>query len=268
MSLAKDVALRIPPARRLIEQRDALARENADLRREIELARRRADLRYVFIVTYGRSGSTLLQGILNSVPGYLIRGENDGALELLQEPMIRLDKRAESFGGTKPTSSWYGLNGYSHAEAAEGIRRYLLDVLIKPGTDTRVTGFKEIRWWKRDLLRTLELTREIFPGARFVVNTRDAESVIKSKWWAKKDPEAALAQVADYEARMDKACAALGDATYRLHYDEWIADPGVLEGLFDWLGEPFDRAKVDDVLATPHSSAGPTGFGSSARSEV
>ena len=31
----------------------------------------------VLIVTYGRSGSTLLQGILNSIEGCLIRGEND-----------------------------------------------------------------------------------------------------------------------------------------------------------------------------------------------
>src|SRR5688572_1085508 len=36
-------------------------------------------LGHLFIVTYGRSGSTLLQGVLNSIPGYLIRGENDGA---------------------------------------------------------------------------------------------------------------------------------------------------------------------------------------------
>ena len=41
------------------------------------------DLGYIFIVTYGRSGSTLLQGILNSIPGYLVRGENRQALRHL-----------------------------------------------------------------------------------------------------------------------------------------------------------------------------------------
>lgn len=34
----------------------------------------------VLIITYGRSGSTLLQGILNSIPGYLIRGENENLM--------------------------------------------------------------------------------------------------------------------------------------------------------------------------------------------
>jgi len=32
--------------------------------------------RYVFVVTYGRSGSTLMQGLLNALPGVLVRGES------------------------------------------------------------------------------------------------------------------------------------------------------------------------------------------------
>ena len=35
------------------------------------------------MVTYGRSGSTLLMGLLNTLPGYLIRGENRDALHHL-----------------------------------------------------------------------------------------------------------------------------------------------------------------------------------------
>ena len=40
-------------------------------------------LDFVFVVTYGRSGSTLLMGLLNSIPGFLIRGENWDALHHL-----------------------------------------------------------------------------------------------------------------------------------------------------------------------------------------
>ena len=43
------------------------------------------DLGYVFVMTYGRSGSTLLMGLLNTIPGYLIRGENDDALRFLHD---------------------------------------------------------------------------------------------------------------------------------------------------------------------------------------
>ena len=31
---------------------------------------------HVLIITYGRSGSTLLQGLLNSIDGCIVRGEN------------------------------------------------------------------------------------------------------------------------------------------------------------------------------------------------
>ena len=41
------------------------------------LSRRNPTLKfdYIFIISYGRSGSTLLQGVLNSIDGVLIRGE-------------------------------------------------------------------------------------------------------------------------------------------------------------------------------------------------
>lgn len=40
---------------------------------------------YVFIITYGRSGSTLTQNLLNSLPGYCIRGENSNLLYFLSK---------------------------------------------------------------------------------------------------------------------------------------------------------------------------------------
>ncbi len=52
------------------------------------------------------------------------------------------------------------------------------------------------------------------------------------------------------------AAAGLGDAVHRVHYDDYVADPAVLRGLFDWLGEDFDLAAVEAVMATPHSRRG------------
>lgn len=256
MSLAKDAALKIPPLRRLVDQRDALQRENAALRRQVEMLGIDTDLQYLFVVTYGRSGSTLLQGVLNSIPGYLIRGENQGTLQALAAKYAELNERSKEFGpkAGDPTSPWFGMDGYSRTSAAALLRQFVVSGLLRPEPDTRVTGFKEIRWWGRDLTRTLTMTREILPGARFIFNTRNVDDVLKSKWWVDKDPAAARAQVLDWESRMDAAAAALDDdVTYRVHYDDYLADHGVLEGLFDWLGEPFDRQRIDEVIATPHS---------------
>ena len=37
----------------------------------------------VFVITYGRSGSTLLQNMFNALPGYVLRGENNNILSSL-----------------------------------------------------------------------------------------------------------------------------------------------------------------------------------------
>src|SRR5215213_881342 len=68
---------------------EELRAEVARLRSRVRLLRdgepSAQGLGYVFVVTYGRSGSTLLMGLLNSIPGYLVRGENWDALHHLFE---------------------------------------------------------------------------------------------------------------------------------------------------------------------------------------
>src|SRR5690606_16051556 len=105
----------------------------------------------------------------------------------------KVEERLGNVKGGDPTNPWFGMDQYSPEQAAASYRRHLQQVFLKPEPDTRVTGFKEIRWWRRDLVETLQFTQLVFPGARFVLNTRNAEDVIQSKWWAKKDPQAALA---------------------------------------------------------------------------
>lgn len=51
---------------------------------------------HVFIVTYGRSGSTLTQSLLNTLPGYQIRGEN-GNLAWFLARAVDVVRRHEMF---------------------------------------------------------------------------------------------------------------------------------------------------------------------------
>lgn len=249
MVTAKDIARRLPPVRRLIDERDAL-------RGQLAATKERTEFDYLFVYTYGRSGSTLVQGLLNSIPGYTIRGENAGMLESHYAWWKDYSDRIAKMKPAKvasPTHPWYGagLTGPDHL--ATELRRHLLRTLLQPEPDTRVVGFKEIRWWKNETIAYVDFVRQVFPGARFVMLTRDVESVIKSKWWADRDPDVARGQLAKWESRMARAAEHLGDDAHRLHYDDFVADREVLRGLFDWLGEPFDRARVDAVMDTRHS---------------
>lgn len=212
------------------------------------------DLGYVFIVTYGRSGSTLLQGILNSIPGYDIHGENRDSLyhlfkfhQTLESERIK-NTRSEPLD---PTNAWYGIDKYDPAQAIRDMRRLVVQTVLCPSGDTRVVGYKEIRWWHRDWQSYLRFLRVLLPNARFVLNTRSHEGVLHSKWWRRmQNPQARLAQ---YEKQMDEMAAYLGDAAFRVHYDDYIADPSTLRPLYDWLGEAFDEKRISDVLKRRHS---------------
>ncbi len=220
-----------------------------------EPARDRTDLGYVFVVTYGRSGSTLLQGILSATPGVVIRGENGGVVQHLfafHETVTRHRDRLARADVLPPSHPWWGVDGYPDATALRDLRTLLLDTVLRPDEDTTVVGFKEIDWPTERLAELLAFMRAVFPGARFVLNTRDLEQVATSKWWAR-NPDA-MAELTAMEQRYVAALDALGDdAWFRVHYDDWVADPAQLRGLFEWLGIDFDEDRVRGVLDVRHS---------------
>lgn len=214
----------------------------------------RRELSYVFVVTYGRSGSTLLMGLLNSIPGYLLRGENWDALHHLYLFHRTLADGSQRWSPTRTrrrTHPFFGAADFPARVSIDRIRQLVLDTVLRPRPETRVTGFKEIRWYHDDVVEYVAWLREVFPGARFVVNTRDHDQVLRSGWWAKHPEHAASLPVV--EARILALAEELGDAAYRVHYNEYVADPSVLRGLFAWLGELYDEESVRAVLDTRHS---------------
>lgn len=262
-TLAGRIARRTPAVARVLRQRDELAARVQQLEgRVAELTRpARDDLGFVFIVTYGRSGSTLLQGLLDSTPGWLVRGENAGSVYHLFTHYRLITERPQSTPKPRPsdpTSPWFGLDGYPRDRAVREMRALVLDTILRPAPDTRVTGFKEIRWQSADLLDYLRFLQELFPGARFIHNTRDHAKVVAS-WqkkgggWAGKDDAAQLVEVDRIETLQRAALAELGDAAYQVHFDDYVADVGRLRGLFDWLGEEYDEQRLRTVLEKQHS---------------
>lgn len=214
----------------------------------------RRELGYVFIVTYGRSGSTLLLGVLNSLPGYLLRGENGDAVRHLFQfhRTAMTERRKHRNDSSQSTDPFFGIGEYPGQRSLRMIRDLVTETLLRPEPDTRVTGFKEIRWYHQDLPEYVAFLQRVFPGARFVINTRNHEDVAKSKWWARS--ESAQGTIAEIETRMLAVAESLGDAAYHVHYDDYVADPGVLRGMVEWLGEEYDAARVAEVLATRHST--------------
>jgi hypothetical protein len=210
-------------------------------------------LRYVVVVSYGRTGSTLLQGILMTAPNVLIRGEQGGTvghLESWYDELCRHQSRLTRRYETSRRHPFFGIGGFRRDEALRRIRLLLVESLLRPQRDTAVIGFKENKW-PDDILGTLRFLQRVFPEVRFVINTRDLNAVADSGFWGRRPyAEAVIRQ------RHDAVVAAadeLGETAYRVHYDAWVSNPQELRGLFDWLGIRFDLQRVAEVMAQPHS---------------
>ncbi len=266
---ALGILRRLRPDAAAHRQRADLEAEVTRLRRQRNRARRRLakatvdpELGYLFVITYGRSGSTLLQGILNSIPGYLIRGENRQVLRhlydyhtsaLAQRAQLRRKQRRKSIpvGGLEPLSPFYGLDGFPRKRSLSGSRQLAVRTLLRPEADTRVVGYKEIRWAEDDVADFVDWLREVFPRARFVINTRNLDDVSQSKWWA--DSPGALAELTAVETRLLQLRDVLGESAFHIRYDDYVRDPTALAPLFTWLGEELDLDAVRGVLSVPHS---------------
>ncbi len=220
------------------------------------------DLGYLFMVTYGRSGSTLLQGVLNSIPGYLVRGENRQAMRHLwafhQTAVRERDRRRRRLQRRGPlpdkppsADAHFGIEQFPEQRSLAGIRRLALETLLRPERGTRVVGFKEIRWAEEDVADYVAWLQSVFPGARFIVNTRNLDDVARSKWWAE-DPHA-RAKLHEVESRLLGLHESLGEAAFHVRYDDYADDASRLRPLFAWLGEQYDEQRLRAVLDIRHS---------------
>lgn len=172
-------------------------------------------------------------------------------LFLFHKTLLTESRRGPKAKLREKTHPFFGIADFPPNKSLAGIRRLVVETVLRPKPDTRVSGFKEIRWYQPDLEEYVAWLREVFPGARFLINTRAHEDVLKSKWWADGGDHSEHLEVT--EARILAVAGSLGDAAYRIHYDDYVADPTVLRGMFEWLGADFDEQSVRATMAVRHS---------------
>lgn len=215
--------------------------------------------RCVFVVTYGRSGSTLLQNMVNALPGYVLRGENNNLLRALVRPwheqrlfypeqLARMKIAGPLPSG--PHQPWYGYEGIDVDALGRDLAESFLRQVLRPEPDTRVIGFKEIRWHEDPemFLPMLEFLIRYLPGARFVFNTRDHAEVCRSGWWKTMERAEVIAQLEQAEALYESAMARFPERCLKMHYNTYVEGPEAWRALFAFLEAPFDPDLVEAVL--------------------
>ena len=125
------------------------------------------DNNWVFIVSSGRSGSTSIMHMLNTIPGYYIAGENAGMVEAMSELYLRANQ-------TGFEAKDDGFDAWYHHQVHEDkllctLQQYARQLIGDYPDDTVAIGWKEFRYrqpWH------LAFMLKLFPCAKFIVNVR------------------------------------------------------------------------------------------------
>ena len=221
----------------------------------------------VFVVTYGRSGSTLLQGLLNAIPGYRIYGENAGFMFKLQDSYDALLSAHRHLANPKndnESQPWFGSSRFDEDSVTLEFRRFVNRILFQPDLNetNRVYGFKEIRFndMQHDNIdKYIRFIRKLFPDTAIVFNTRKIEDVIKSGWWRSSYWSGLPSQLAAFRDFCENYSRANPEYAIHVTYDHLIlADRKEVRRLFEFLGESLVEDDLDRVFRGNHSYANRT----------
>lgn len=219
-------------------------------------------MRSVYVVTYGRSGSTLLTGYLTKLPGFDLKGENYlFPLPLMEAERRMYESRTKKYGGREqPTHPWYGTHQFSRPRFRRDALNLMLNQLYPSRPIPKTIGFKEIRWYymikPEDFTTTLDWLRGLRAPGAVIFLFRNLDNVLTSAWWGEmteeKRAESRVALEA-FEARSREYAAAHPEHSTVVTYEEFISSPDAGKRICDVLGVPFKESVWKAVLSEDYS---------------
>jgi len=157
------------------------------------------DDKIVLICATGRSGSTTMQRIINTIPNSNICGENYGAINSLLDFYIRIKNSTVNYipGHLNPAKydiiisknikpSWY--NSYNYNQIVQTIKTTIIN-MFKNETTTNLWGFKEIRYDNGNI-KYIESFKELFPQTKVIIQIRENLNQQRNSGWYKGDKNA------------------------------------------------------------------------------
>lgn len=154
------------------------------------------DDKIVLICATGRSGSTTMMRILNTIPNSNICGENFAAINALLEFYKRIKDTTINYipGHFTPFTydylikknikpSWY--NSYNYNQMIQMIKIMIIN-MFKNNSNTNIWGFKEIRYTSGNI-KYIKYFKELFPQTKVIIQIRENISAQSKSGWFKDD---------------------------------------------------------------------------------
>ncbi len=237
----------------------------------------------------GRSGTTLVQRLLNSYPDVMIWGEHAGFLSDTSAAYDVLTKSRsmdefsynenEKLGSDLSTEvfknpeRWQAWNNWFKKDDVKDLFREHLHAVFNPAQvgEHELWGFKEIRYGQED--HVMEFLIEIFPQAKFIFIVRNGLNTIESqlntfhKGNSKYLTLKRLIQLPlamglarnwrEQNLNFKKFSEAHPDNCVLVRYEDIISDPAQMEALFAFVGKPI--TETQEAILQMKSGRG-TGF--------
>lgn len=218
----------------------------------------------IFVLGSGRSGTTLLQKLLNSTDDVIIWGEHGGFLKQIadsyflstEDPQIiqqifhqnpRPKNPNLNFNKLKLKKIGYcWMNWYGKKNVVENFSGFIESFFKPEGLAKQYWGFKEIRYGMED--RVIEMLAELFPTAIFLFIVRDPIDVVAS--------QVTMGWDGDWET-LARKWAKQNQKILKFHDDnqhrsrlirfESLIDneSDTIKNLFSWLGLEESKRQID-----------------------
>ena len=213
----------------------------------------------ILIVTYGRSGSTLLQGVINSINGCTIKGENNNFCFYLYKTYQAI-LEAKTHKDNTEFDPWYGANLLDEElfllKCREYIESYIL-ADIEDISSIKCFGFKGLyhpQWIVNGLEGYLEFLGKVFPDVGYIFNTRNLDQVLKSGWWKQKDYYNSKQLLLNLEKKFSDF-SRFHTNCYHITYEDVVNKTDRLKQMFDFIGTNYDSKLIESVLSKRYSYA-------------
>lgn len=212
------------------------------------------DRRFLFLLTYGRSGSTVVARLIGGHPGVVMRGENANMLFHLWKAVQAAEKTASKTKRREIADDpWHGCSNVDPEAISRDLANLFLDRVLVPGPEAKVVGFKEIRHTPaamsdEDFDGYVGFLTKAFAPARIVFLSRNPEDVMKSGWWKNMRPDRVRDLIAGADARFERAAERLPEAIH-VRFEDIAGDEAARRALFSHIGVDYDPSVAAAALA-------------------
>lgn len=220
-----------------------------------------SEINFVLPISLGRTGSTLLMGMLNSFSEVLVRGENYLFCYDLMLATQKLEASKVHLGNSSK-DAWFGSENLDSERFLENLRNAVLDELIgsaKNTSDLKWTGFKEIRYFDLEsdqLFDFLVFLNRLFPNVHFIHHTRDYSQTANSGWWQEYRPDLLANKMRSFDTSVsDILSSCFPDRTFHSSFENMTRDSDhYYQSLADFLQLKATDGRAEQVLSEVYSS--------------